>query len=270
MSIRDENKSFKQAKRSYIKPFKYIFTLLFGLALISLLIGFHYQFQTSFVVALFFLLIAFIVLLIGHFYALDKAVITALFPKLIEKINLYNSHSLIYLAYPKELSLVFKDSGLFSLNTFSRVRYAIENEENPSITLLNLSIIMSTGSASREIFKGGLIKILHQKDFHALVNQAPGFLEDVHYEESSLQKSEMIYIEEGKEVFLDELEPYLKLMHSLKERYHAQDVRLSITPKALYIAFKSKKLPTKLRTFKEPQLNEIYDSFKQILHILSQ
>ena len=264
----DTSENLKRVKNKYIKPFKYIFSLLVILSISLIMISFIYTLQLIFIVAALLLIIAFIVLFIGYFYAEEKAITTSLFPEIITNISTHKGDSITYLAYPKELALMFKESGLFSINAFSRVRYAIK-KENPPFTLLNLSIIMSTGSASREIFKGGLIKLSHQKDYHALINQEPGYLEDVSYQESRLEKAETIYIEESKEVFLDDFEPYLRLMRTLKENYDANHVRASITPNALYIAFDSKKLPMKLYSFKERRINEIYDNFKELIDLVS-
>ena len=215
------------------------------------------------------LLTGLIIQIINTFYIRERISITALFPEMIAQHKQFNEIAYEYIPYAKEYKNLFKESGLFTRNAFARVRYAIKGTTNDgdAFILLNLSLIVSSGSASTEIFRGILYQITKKNEANMQIKtRYRPTLKGVKFEKTNEEAPFKIYQEVGNTNETNSKQYF----HKIKQLHHqlnAKHTYFSTTEDAHYFAFTAPSIPYKMRTVNETEVNKVLDTFKTYLEL---
>lgn len=216
-------------------------------------------------------LVGVIAFLVNQYYVREKVSVQELFPEIVKSINLSDERNIEYQAYPKEDRKFFQEGGLFTRNAFAKVRYRMDGktEEGIPFTLMNLSLIVSTGSASHEVFRG--IYIYIPKDaggYYQIKTRYRPSIKGAKFEKIGEEGPFTIYREE--ETVLDDtlLKARLQNITSLHQQLEAKHSYFGSTNDALHFAFTEKAIPYKLQTAEEDEINAVRARFKLYLSVI--
>ncbi len=212
------------------------------------------------------ILIGLVIFLINRRYVRGKVSVETLFRALIEDSHQENTRR--YHAYPKAFNHVHKEGGLFNRHAFARVRYAIEGttDDGTPFTLMNLSLIVSTGSASSEIFRGIYLTLPYDAAtrFQIKTRYRPS-LKGVKFEKVGESTPFKLYQDVETEDPQTSLNAWLLEAKNLHKDLKAKHSYLGFNGNALHYAFSSKAVPYKLTTGRPEELRKIYQTLSDYL-----
>lgn len=245
--------------------------ILIGLFLLTQIIVdlLNVSLTLSIVLGSIFLLTGLIMQIINTLYIRERISVTSLFPEIIAQHKQFNEMTYEYIPYAKEYKNLFKESGLFTRNAFARIRYAIKGTTNDgdAFIVLNLSLIVSSGSASSEIFRGILYQITKKTETNIQIKtRYRPSLKGVKFEKIAEESPFKIYQEVGatNETLMKQ---YFHKIKQLHQDLNAKHTYFSTTEEALYFAFTSPSIPYKIKTVNEAEINKILSLFKTYLEL---
>ena len=274
-TLKEMKHTFRRYQKQAARPFKYGFLFVVIIGVFMQLSSIYNWIDIDLLMGLIFssglILIGLIGLTVNHFYVRQKISVDTLFKEISESLHDLDERKIDYQAYPKHLKKVYREGGLFTRNAFAKIRYAFigKTRDGTPFHLMNVSLIVSTGSASSEIFKG-MYLIIEQENQELLqikTRYRPSMkgirFDRIREDEEGFK----LYYESNRTVDEMALKHWHFKVSKLHKDLNAKHSYFGLSENSIHYAFSQSDIPYKLKTADEAEIRSIVEQFKTYLEI---